>query len=380
MPNLLPLSRLTNLKPNRIVTSPVTGLRYKIDNVLGEGGFGRAYHAYELNRRGRPIEEVCLKTTTNQASWHRESYFGELFRHSRRVIQLYDSFPLLTGPPGRSTIMYCLVLELAEGGTVDGYLQRTGKPWSAARSRREIIALLKLLDQLHGGGATHRDITPTNIFVCGNGILKLGDFGIARHQVSSGKLITIDAFNPAFVSRGFLERSHRQWLAADDVFQMGQLLAMLLRGDAAAPINCSDANQMNCDPELRAIVKKAIGPRSKRYEDAYEMLQALEGKHEIARSPMRSLQGKTVVFSGRLSIKHFDAEIMVLQAGGTVAQNVTRNVDVVVQGGRGPYRNGRLGAKLRQAQKLIEQGAPIHIIGEKEFRQLVRPTTNRSRS
>lgn len=371
MPRPRPLSRLTALRANRVVTSPVTGTRYKIGRVLGEGGFGRAYLAYELNRRGRPVEEVCLKTTTNQACWHRESYFGELFRHSRRVIQLYDSFPLMSGSASRSNIIYCLVLELAKGGTVADYFARTGKPWAPARATREIVALLKLLDQLHGGGATHRDITPTNIFVCNRGVLKLGDFGIARHHVR-GKLITIDAFNPAFVTRGFLEQSHRQWLAVDDVFQMGQLLAMLLRGDAESPVTMNMVNQLECEPSLKSIIKKAIGPRSKRYADAYEMLLALVGDGEATTTPVHTLRGKTVAFSGQLSIKRFDAEIMVLQAGGAVAQNVTRKVDILVQGGRRRLKDGHQSAKVRQAKKLIEQGVDIHIMGEKEFRQLVR--------
>lgn len=377
MPNPRPPSRLTTLKVNRIIVSPVSGTRYRIGDVLGEGGFGRAYRAYELGRHGQPIEEVCLKTTSNQACWHRESYFGELFRHSRRVIQLYDSFPLVSGVAGRSTIMYCLVMELATGGTIADYFSRATEPWPAARAKREIIALLKLLDQLHGGGATHRDITPTNIFVCGRGILKLGDFGIARHQVG-GKLMTIDAFNPAFVTRGFLEQSHRQWLAADDVFQMGQLLAMLLRGDADSPVTTAMVSQLDCEPSLKVIIKKAIGPRSKRYTDAYEMLLALEGDGETSTSPVHTLRGKTVAFAGRLSIKRFDAEILVLQAGGEVAHNITRKVDVLVQGARG-RKNGHKSVKLRQAQKLIEQGADIHVIGEREFRKLVRNDVGRLR-
>lgn len=362
---------MTHLKTNRIVMNPVTGTRYKVGELLGEGGFGKAYRASELSRRGRVLEDLCLKTTNNQASWHREAYFGELFRHSRRVIQLYDSFPLASGSPGRSSLMYCLVLELAQGGTVADHLQRTGTGWPAGRAKREIIALLKLLDQLHGGGATHRDITPTNIFVCGRGILKLGDFGIARHQVP-GKLITIDAFNPAFVTRGFIEQSHRQWIAADDVFQMGQLLAMLLRGDASSPVTAAAVNQLDCDHVLKGIIKKAIGPRGKRYTDAYAMLQALEGNGAEDKPAVGTLRGKTVAFSGTLAMKRFDAEIMVLQAGGEVSQRITRKVDVLVQGQNRAYRGSHKGVKLRQAQRLIEQGARIHIIGEKEFSELAR--------
>ncbi len=364
--------KLTLLKSHRLITSPGTGTRYKVGKVLGEGGFGRTYLAVELDRRGQPVQEVCLKTTFDQASWHRESYFGELFRHSRRVIQLLDSFPLPQTTGGQNHILYCLVLELAGGGNIADYLERAGTPWSEARAKREIVALLRTLDQLHAGGATHRDLTPMNVFVCGRGVLKLGDFGIARHQVA-GKLITIDAFNPQFVSRGFVAQEHRRWLAADDVFQMGQLLAMLLRGDASERVEVAMVKQLGCSQSLEGVIKRAIGPRGKRFVDAYEMLQSLEGHTEPPTSEIHSLRGRTVAFSGSLSIRRFDAEIMVLQAGGAVTHNLSRKVDVLVQGGRAPQqKNGRLNAKLRLAKRFIEQGQQIHVIGEREFRQLVR--------
>ncbi len=361
------------LAPNRIITSSLTGTRYKVGEVIGEGGFGRAYRAYELNRRSREVEEVCLKTTLDQASWHRESYFGELFRHNRRVLRMYDSFPMALS--ARGDMMYCLVLELAEAGNIAEHFERTPKPWAAARARREIAALLKALDQLHAGGATHRDLTPMNVFVCGRGVLKLGDFGIARHEVA-GRLITIDAFNPQFVSRGFAVQEHRRWVASDDVFQMGQLLAMMLRGDAHTLVTPSMLNQIDCSDDLKQVIKRAIGPRSKRYADAYEMRQAIEGHNTNGIASIKSLVGKTVTFSGSLSIGHFDAEIMVLQAGGSVTREVTRKVDVLVQGGRAPQqKNGCLTAKLRHAKKLIERGQHIQIIGEREFRRLVRKTS-----
>ncbi|WP_428264351.1 serine/threonine protein kinase [Haliangium sp.] len=366
-------SRLTPLKTHRVITSAVSGKRYKIGAVLGEGGFGRTYLAYELNRRGRVVDEVCLKTTVDQASWHRESYFGELFRHSRRVIELIDSFPLVLA---QGRILYCLVLELAAGGNVADYLERGDKAWSPARAKREIVALLKTLDQLHAGGATHRDLTPMNIFVCGRGVLKLGDFGIARHQLG-GKLITIDAFNPQFVSRGFAVQEHRRWLAADDVFQMGQLLAMLLRGDASERVTPTMVNQLGCDPALASVIRRAIGPRGKRFTDAYEMLEALEGHAEAPDVEIRSLRGRTVTFSGSMSIRRFDAEIMVLQAGGSVTRKMSRKVDVLVQGEHGPRRSqSRLSAKLREAKRLIEQGQRVHVIGERAFRQLVRAASS----
>ena len=110
------------LKPNDVVTSPVSGTSYRIGKTLGEGGFGLAYQAWELNRRKKPVEEVCLKTTPDQASWHRESYFGELLSRSKRVIQTLDSFPLVPKKRG-GRLLFALVLELADKGTVADYLE-----------------------------------------------------------------------------------------------------------------------------------------------------------------------------------------------------------------------------------------------------------------
>ncbi len=358
--------------PGSRLTSPVTDITYELAELLGEGGFGRAYRAYELNRRGQVVDEVCLKTTPDQASWHRESYFGELLGRSKRAIQTYDSFPMITGQRG-AKLLYCLVLELAEFGTLEDYLQRRGhKPFTEKRAVREILALLRMLDGLHGAAATHRDITPMNVFVCRGGVLKLGDFGIARHDVKGARQ-AIDAYNPAFVTKGIQDAQHRYWMAADDVYQMGQLLGVLLTGTMAGPITAAQVNTLGVSDRLKRVLRRAIGRRSKRYADAYAMIQALEGNEVAEAAKLDTLEDKTVVFTGPLSIPRFDAEVLVLQAGGSVVERVSQEVDVVVQGGRSPlYRGGHTGAKLDAARRLIAKGRPITIIGEGDFRRLTR--------
>ncbi len=349
-----------------IVKSPVTDHRYRVDKVIGEGGYGRAYRATNVTSRN----DVCFKYTFDQLSWHRESYFGELMRRNPRVIQLLDSFPLMP-KSGRGRIRYCLVLELAEHGTVADYLMRTGRPWTEARAKREIMALLRMLDQLHGGSATHRDITPFNIFVCRNGVLKLGDFGIARHELA-GYALKPEAFNPDFVTRGMIAAEHRAWTAVDDVFQMGQLLAMLILGRPREKVTLGELRRARISAELKAVISRAIGPRSRRYTDAWEMLQALRGDPSPPPSRLKTLRGKTVAFSGPLSITRFDAEILALEAGAHVAWRITREVDVLVQGRRVRRREGGRPSKLVEAQRLIRQGRRIDVIGEAQFRRLVR--------
>lgn len=359
------------MEKNSVVRSAVTGKRYRICNQIGVGGFGEVMRASELDDKRRKQREVCIKITTDASSWHRESYFGELLRRSRRVIQLLDSFPLPPKPRSRKPMRYCLVLELARHGTIADYLEATQRAWPERRAVREIRALLKVLDQLHAGSATHRDLTPSNVFVCGSGILKLGDFGIARHALA-GKPGAVEGFNPAFVTRGFVYENHLHWTAADDVFQMGQLLAMLLRGEASGIISAGQARGLDCGPRLKAVIRKSIGPRHKRYADAYEMLEALEGR-PAPEPRLKSLAGKTVLFTGPLSMRRFDARLHVVQQGGRVVDAMSRKVQVLIQGARSRrYKHGHKGTTLKRAEALVKKGVRITIIGEAEFRRLIR--------
>jgi serine/threonine protein kinase len=353
-----------------LIESPVTGSRYQIAELLGEGGFGCAYRLHRLDGTEQPIEELCLKVTLDSQGWHREAYFGELLKPCERAIRMYEAFPLFPVKKGQD-IRYCLVFELAAGGTIRDYLDATRKPWSSKRATQEIVSLLKLLDRMHGTGALHRDITPMNVFVCRNGRLKLGDFGIARH-VLAGSKATASVFNPWYVSAKMAQGAQRYWLASDDVYQMGQLLAMLLRGDPNELIAETDIQHLSCEDELKEIIAKAIGPRKSRYENAGEMLRAFKRDHDSAGPCVDSLVGKRVVFTGPLSLRRFDAEVLVRQAGGSVARHVTEQVDVLVQGGRSPhYGNGYKGEKLCNAEKLIRQGHPISILSETEFLKLL---------
>ena len=356
---------MVKLAKGRIIRSPFTDRRYRIGHVIGTGGYGKAYWAVDLTHRA----DVLLKYTFDQLSWHRESYFGELLRGNPRVIQILLLLPGHAEVRAEAGIRYCLVLELAEHGTVADYLKRTGKPWTEARAKREIMVLLRVLDYFDGGSATHRDITPFNIFVCKNGILKLGDFGIARHELA-GRATKPDAFNPDYVTRGVIDAEHRAWAAVDDVFQMGQLLSMLLLGRPRDKVTLTELRQSDISPELKSVIRRAIGPRSRRFPDAWEMLQALRGEPMTSPSRLKTLSGKHIVFAGPLTISRFDAEVLALGAGAEVASRVTRSTDVLVQGKR--TREGQRSTKIIDAERLIRQGRRIDVIGEIEFRRLVR--------
>src|SRR5437879_4783312 len=165
------------LAPAQVVTSPETLIEYRIERLLGEGGFGQVYLATRLGRSPVVPEIVCIKVSARIDGWLREAYFGQLLDGHPRAIRVFDTFPLMRG----GQVLYCLTLEYARHGDLSAFLSRSGKGWSERLARREISGLLEVLGKLHRGQTLHRDLTPLNVFVCDGRRLKLGDFGIVRH-------------------------------------------------------------------------------------------------------------------------------------------------------------------------------------------------------
>jgi serine/threonine protein kinase len=259
------------LAPGEVVGSPETLLMYKIERLLGEGGFGQVYLARRLGRSAVVPQIVCIKASTRIDGWLREAYFGQLLDGHPRAIRVFDAFPVMRGD-GR--ILYCLALEYARHGDLSAFLSRAGKGWQETAARREISGILEVLGKLHRGQTLHRDLTPLNVFVCDDRRLKLGDFGIVRQQ-SDRRGITARTMNALTAPSDILARAVPRWQARDDVYQVGQLLGMLIKGDATLRIRPLEIRLLPCSDHLKEIVHRCIGERRKRYESADEMIEAL---------------------------------------------------------------------------------------------------------
>ena len=78
-----------------VVVSPETRLRYRIERLLGEGGFGQVYLARRLDRSLVVPDQVCIKVSASIDGWLREAYFGQLLDGHPRAIRIFDKFPLI---------------------------------------------------------------------------------------------------------------------------------------------------------------------------------------------------------------------------------------------------------------------------------------------
>jgi len=360
----------TLLARDHLVTSPETGLVYRIGPLLGRGGFGEVFFARRQGRSARVPAHVCVKVSQHLDTWVQEAYFGQLLTGHPRAIQVFDRFPL-PSPDGKP--LYCLVLELAVHGDLSHYLRRSGKPMSEPVARRQIACLLDVLVKLHRWQMLHRDLTPFNVFVCDKGTLKLGDFGIARQQVDRRGVMAY-TMNKFGAPTEFLVGEARRWQARDDVYQVGQLLAMLVVGSAKARIGTRQVRTLPCSDQLKEIIHRCIGHRTKRYETADELIQALKSPvAPLKVERLSGLRGAHLAFTGIFTRPRRDLVAAATRAGAIVHGSPSARTTVVVRGRPNAQQAAGpdAGLKLMEVRRLRAKGQRIAIIGETQFWSLV---------
>jgi serine/threonine protein kinase len=365
---LAPSRRL--LEPAHVIASPDTGLKYEIERLLGEGGFGQVYLARRVGRSTTVPEAICIKASTRIDGWLREAYFGQLLDGHSRAIRVFDRFPVLRAS---GEVLYCLALEYAPHGDLSAFLRREGQGWRESVARREIAGILEVLGKLHRGQMLHRDLTPMNVFVCDGKRLKLGDFGIVRQQ-SDRRGVTARTLNRSMVPSDFLSNEAPKWQARDDVFQVGQLLGMLVKGNARERIRTHDVRHLTCSDHLKEIVHRCIGERRKRYESADELIEALRNPPTTLKVGVRrTLKGVHIAFTGILSRPRKDAALAARRAGAIVHGGPSSLTTVVVRGRPNAQQAaGRdAGIKLMEIKRLREKGHKITLLNETQFWRLV---------
>jgi len=357
------------LAPTQVIFSPESKLQYRIDRLLGAGGFGQAYLATRRGRSTTIPEQVCIKVSARIDGWLREAYFGLLLDQHPRAVRVFDRFPLMRAD---GQVLYYLALEYACHGDLSAHLQQSGRGWTEAAARREIAGILEVLGKLHRGQLLHRDLTPMNVFVCDGRKLKLGDFGIVRQQ-SNDRGVTASTMNAGMVPSDILASTAPKWQTRDDVYQVGQLLGMLIKGDARARIRPAEVRSLTCSDHLKEIVYRCIGERRKRYESADEMITALRTPPaRLNAGVLRSLRGVHLAFTGILSRPRSEARQAAKRAGAIVHSGPSVQTTLLVRGRPNPLqaagRDG--GVKLLEIKRLREKGHHIRLLGDAAFWRL----------
>jgi len=291
-------------KPREAEEAPLIGRvvlgRYRVLCLLARGGMGEVYLARSEGALGfhKPvvIKRVLAEHAENQAIidlFRREARVMSNLRHPN-IVSVLDF-----GEDGGD---HLLVIEYVHGFHLGRWLRWTSKRggFPVERAVQITLEVLAALDSAHGArspdgaslGIVHRDVSPGNVLIDVEGMVKLADFGVARmqgehtvvedDQVSvrgkfpylSAELFDGTAATPAsdtYAAAVVLD----EMLRGENAFRMKNVTETLTRVLKYTPPSLASVRS-DVPPALAAVIQRALAKRQQdRFESAAAFAAAL---------------------------------------------------------------------------------------------------------
>ena len=205
---------------------------YRIDALLGEGGMGTVYEAFDTTlRRPAALKVLGPNVLANDEAMRR--FLAEARNASRlshpNVVTIYE-VGAIPGDQGA----HFIAMELVKGETLASILTRG--PVEVSRTLDWMAQVADGIGAAHAAGIIHRDLKPENIVVSESGFVKILDFGLAKlHAAPDMRASTAIRTTPGIVLGTVCYMSPEQARgqamdARTDIFSMGCILYECLSG------------------------------------------------------------------------------------------------------------------------------------------------------
>ncbi|MFN8637341.1 MAG: kelch repeat-containing protein [Chloroflexota bacterium] len=194
---------------------------YRIESLLGRGGFATVHKAYQASLD----RYVAIKVLRSEVVENDQAI--ERFQREARVAARLSSHPNIV------TIFDCgeqdgrayLILEFVDGITLE---DRLAKPFTASEIVHIVTSVGSALDYAHAHQLVHRDVKPSNVLLGHDGRVLLSDFGIAKlldtvNSVTGSVLGTVEYMSPEQIVGAPLD-------GRSDVYAMGAMAYRLFAG------------------------------------------------------------------------------------------------------------------------------------------------------
>jgi HEAT repeat protein len=212
-------------RPLFLASGEVLSARYEILSLLGSGGMGTVYKAYD-----RILDEtVAVKVLRLDLA--RSGAVARRFRSEiklarkvshRNVCRIYDY--------GQDERHVYISMELVDGVDLSHRVRQRGLP--AEEAFEVAIQLTKGLQAVHDVGIIHRDLKSSNVMIDSKGLVRLMDFGIAKRWIADGQ-IAGTAVGEIMGTPEYMSPEQARGLPMDfrgDIYSLGILLFEVFTG------------------------------------------------------------------------------------------------------------------------------------------------------
>ena len=182
------------IDPVYLSSGTILHAKYRVNGVIGQGGFGITYDGTDLNldmhvaikeyfpnmmanRHATVSTEVlCYSNTQDMYEQGMKNFLNEAknmakYAGEENFVTVHDYFT-------ENNTAY-IIMEFVEGVTLKQYLKEHGK-LEMDEAMPIIVPIMGALEKIHNKGMIHRDVSPSNIMVLPDGRVRLLDFGAVK--------------------------------------------------------------------------------------------------------------------------------------------------------------------------------------------------------
>jgi serine/threonine-protein kinase len=201
---------------------------YSIVRVLGRGGMGIVYLAYQA-KLGRTVALKMVLAGSHSSSTALDRFLAEAkavahLQHPN-IVQIFEI--------GEHERLPFFSLEFVDGQSLDDKLR--GKPLPPQEGAKLLVTICRAMQYAHDHGVLHRDLKPANILLSKEGVPKVTDFGLAKRleEEAAGSGTTREGTvmgTPSYMSPEQAQGAIAKLGPATDQYSLGAMLYEFLTG------------------------------------------------------------------------------------------------------------------------------------------------------
>ena len=330
---------MQHLQPN----TTLQGGKYKIERVLGQGGFGNTYVGYNtefeetvaikeffmkgVTERNETTSVVSVSNADNvqQFEEQREKFKKEARRlrklKNEHIVKVHDLFE------ENGTAYY--VMDFIDGESLAERMKKTDHPFTEAEVRSILLQILEALKEVHQNEIWHLDLKPGNIMIDKSGNAYLIDFGASKQLRANGTMTTSTAlcYTPGYAPTEQIAQMYDRFGPWTDIYALGATVYNLLtnkKPPMAIDIEEDEEDAFEfpttVSDEMRKLVVWMMQPKRKaRPQNVDEMISKL-GDCTIKAQTISSI----VLDSDKNNISsqpHFDSEETIIEVNSLKQNN-----------------------------------------------------------